>query len=88
MTPLRQPMIAALQLRGKSERTHQTSVREVRLLAQCYGTSPALLSAQQLHHDVLHRKHGAGLSPRSRRSCSSALRCFHHPPCEAIPSRP
>jgi len=34
MTPLRQQMIAALQLSGKSERTQQSSVREVRLLAQ------------------------------------------------------
>jgi len=34
MTPLRQPMIAALQLGGKSERTQPSYVREVRLLAQ------------------------------------------------------
>ena len=34
MTPLRQQMIAALQLSGKSERTQQSYVREVRLLAQ------------------------------------------------------
>jgi hypothetical protein len=44
MTPLRPQMIAALQRSGKSERTQQTSVREVRLLAQCYRQSPALLS--------------------------------------------
>jgi hypothetical protein len=29
MTPLRQQMIAALQLRGKGERTQQTSVRSI-----------------------------------------------------------
>jgi hypothetical protein len=33
MSPLRQQMIAALHLSGKSERTQESSVREVRLLA-------------------------------------------------------
>ena len=40
MTPLRQHMIAALHLSGKSERTQEAYVREVRLLAQFYHTSP------------------------------------------------
>ena len=78
MTPLRQHMITALQRSGKSERTQQTSVREVRLLAQFYGTSPDLISEPQLPHDVLHRKHGDGLSPSSMRICYSALRFFYH----------
>jgi len=78
MTSLRQHMIAALQRSGKSERTQQTSVREVRLLAQFYSTSPDLLSEPQLQHDVLHRKNGDGLSPSSMRICSSALRFFYH----------
>ena len=39
MTPLRPHMIAALQRSGKRERTPQSSVRAVRLLAQFYGTS-------------------------------------------------
>jgi hypothetical protein len=34
MTPLRQPMIAALHRSGKGERTQHAYVREVRLLAQ------------------------------------------------------
>jgi hypothetical protein len=33
MTPLRQQLIAALQLHGKGERAQQADVREVRLLA-------------------------------------------------------
>jgi integrase/recombinase XerD len=78
MTPLRQHMIAALQRSGKSERTQHSYVREVRLLAQCYGTSPDLISAQQLPHDVLPRKNVAGLSPSSMRICYSALRFFSH----------
>src|SRR2546429_5105736 len=77
MTPLRQHMIAALQRSGKSERTPQTSVREVRLLAQFSSTAPDLISEQPLPHDVLHRKHGDGLSPSSMRICYSALRFFY-----------
>jgi integrase/recombinase XerD len=79
MTPLRQHMITALQLRGTGERTPHASVREVRLLAQSYGTAPALLSAQELQHACLHRHNVAGLAPASRRLCSSGLRCFSPP---------
>jgi len=78
MTPLRQHMIAALQLSGKSERTPQAYVREVRLLAQFYHTSPDFISAQHLHHSLLHRKNVDGLSPSSLRICYSALRFFSH----------
>jgi integrase/recombinase XerD len=78
MTSLRQPMIAALQLSGTSERPQQTSVREVRLLAQCSRPSPALISAQALRPDLLHRKNSDGLSSRARRLCSRGLRCFSH----------
>src|SRR5947209_8133427 len=56
MPPLRQHMIAALQLSGKGERTQPAYVREVRLLAQFYHTSPDRISAQELQHYVLHRK--------------------------------
>ena len=56
MTPLRQQMIAALQLSGKGERTQQSYVREVRLLAQFYRKSPDLISEQELQQYVLHRK--------------------------------
>src|SRR2546422_9396698 len=76
MTPLRQHMIAALQLSGKSERTQQSSVREVRLLAQFSHKAPDLISAQPLQHDLLHRQNVDGLSPRSMRICDSALRFF------------
>jgi hypothetical protein len=42
MSPLRHHMLAALQLSGKGERTHEASVRAVRLLAQFYHTSPTV----------------------------------------------
>ena len=76
MTPLRQQMIAALQLSGKGERTQEAYVREVRLLAQFYGKSPHLLSAPELQHYFLHRKNVDGLAPASMRICSSGIRCF------------
>jgi len=76
MTPLRQHMITALQLSGKGERTQHASVREVRLLAQCYGKSPALLSEQELQRYFLHRKNVDGLAPASMRLCSSGIRFF------------
>src|SRR6266850_1183878 len=69
MTPRRQHMIAALQRSGKSERTQQSSVREVRLLAQCSPTSPDRLSAQELQRSFLHRTNGDA-SPQP--PCASA----------------
>ena len=76
MTPLRQQMIAALQLNGKSERPQQSYVREVRLLAQFYGTSPHLLSASERQQYVLHRKNVDHLAPNSMRLCYSGIRFF------------
>jgi integrase len=76
MTPLRQHMIAALQLSGKGERTQQASVREVRLLAQFYHTSPDRISEQELPHSFLHRKNVDGRAPASMRICYSGMRFF------------
>ena len=77
MTPLRQQMIAALQLSGKGERTQQSYVREVRLLAQFYGTSPHLLSKQELQPYFLHCTNVDGLAPASMRIGSSGIRFFY-----------
>ena len=76
MTPLRQHMMAALHLSGKGERTQQASVREVRLLAQFYHTSPDRLSEQELQRYSLHRKNVDGLAPASMRICYSGIRFF------------
>jgi integrase/recombinase XerD len=77
MTPLRQQMIAALQLSGKSERTQQSYVREVHLLAQFYHTSPDRISEQELQRYFLHRKNIDGLAPASMRICYSGIRFFY-----------
>ena len=76
MTPLRQHMLAALQRSGKGERTQAFYVREVRLLAQFYHTSPDRISEQELQHYCLHRQNGDGLAPASLRLCSSGIRFF------------
>ena len=88
MTPRRQHMIAALQRSGKSERTQQSSVREVRLLAQCSPTSPDRLSAQELQRSFLHRTNGDA-SPQppcasATVACASSLSLSSHAP--GVPS--
>jgi integrase/recombinase XerD len=76
MSPLRQHMLAALHLSGKGERTQEAYVRAVRLLAQCYHTSPDRISEPELQRDFLHRKNVDNLAPASMRLCSSGIRCF------------
>src|SRR6266446_165069 len=76
MTPLRQHMIAALQISGKGERTQESYIREVRLLAQFYHKSPDRISEQELQHSFLHRKNVDHLAPASLRICYSGIRFF------------
>ena len=77
MSPLRQQMIAALHLSGKGERTQESYVREVRLLAQFYHKSPDHISEQELQAYFLHRKNVDGLAPASMRICYSGIRFFY-----------
>jgi site-specific recombinase XerD len=70
-------MIAALHLSGKSERTQESYVREVRLLAQFYHTSPDRITEQELQRYFLHRKNVDGLAPASMRICYSGIRFFY-----------
>jgi integrase/recombinase XerD len=70
-------MLAALQLSGKGERTQASYVREVRLLAQFYHTSPDRISEQELQRYFLHRKNVDGLAPTSMRICYSGIRFFY-----------
>src|SRR5262252_116197 len=77
MTPLRQQMLAALQLSGKAERTQQAYVREVHLLSRFYDKSPHLISEKELQHYLLHRQSVDGLAPASMRICYSGIRFFY-----------
>jgi integrase/recombinase XerD len=77
MSLLRQHMIAALHLSGKSERTQASYVREVRLLAQFYRTSPDRIAEQERQRYFLHRKNVDGLAPASMRIGYSGIRFFY-----------
>ena len=48
MTPLRQRMLDALVLRGRSQRTQEAYVEAVARLALHYRRSPDVLSAEQV----------------------------------------
>jgi integrase/recombinase XerD len=79
MSPRRQHRIAALHLSGQSERTQASSVRAVRLRAQCSHPSPDRLSAQELQRSCLHSQNVDGLAPAAMRICSSGMRfCSQH----------
>ena len=54
MTPLRQKMIEAMQVRGFSIRTHQSYLGAVSDLAKDYGRSPELLSREELQAYCLY----------------------------------
>jgi integrase/recombinase XerD len=54
MTPLRQRMLDALELRGMSARTCQSYIEAVARLARHYGRSPDVLQAQEVQQYLLH----------------------------------
>jgi len=54
MTQLRQRMIECLQLRGLSERTQESYVQAVRLLAEHYHKSPDLISEEFIRRFLQH----------------------------------
>lgn len=54
ISPLRQRMLDALQLRGMAPRTQQSYLDAVGRLARHYGRSPALLSAEEVQAYLLH----------------------------------
>ena len=55
MTPLRQRMLDALQVRGMAERTQQAYIDAVARLARHYRRSPDGLSADEVQSYLLHR---------------------------------
>ena len=67
MTPLRQQMVAALELNGKSPATVEAYVREVALVAKFYRKRPDLISEAELVRYLLYRKNVNKLAPTSMR---------------------
>ena len=77
MTPLRQQMVAALELNGKSPTTVEAYVREVALVSKFYHKRPDRISEEDLVRYLLHRKNTDKLAPTSMRICYSGLRFFY-----------
>jgi len=63
MTPLRQRMVAGLQLCGLSEKTQESYVRAVRQLAEHQGKSPDCIGEEELRLYLLYLKNDEQVSP-------------------------
>lgn len=77
MTPLRQKMIEAMQVRGFSVRTHQSYLYAVGELAKHYGRSPEQLSRDELQAYFLYLVKDRGLSGASCRVYLNAVRFLY-----------
>jgi site-specific recombinase XerD len=67
-------MIEAMQLRGLAERTQQSYLGAVRQLAVYYGTSPDLLTEEQLRQYFLYLRNDKHLAPNTTNTVLHALR--------------
>ena len=77
MTPLRQKMIDAMQMRGFSVRTHQSYLAAVSALAKYYGRSPEALSRDELQAYFLHLVKDRQLSGASCRLHLNGIRLLY-----------
>lgn len=77
MTPLRQKMIEAMQLRGFSVRTHQSYLYAVSDLAKYYRRSPEGLSREELQAHFLYLVKERGLSAASCRLFLNGIRFLY-----------
>lgn len=78
MTPLRQRMIDAMQLRGLAARTQHAYVAAVVGLARYYGISPDRLDSQRVQAYLLHLVRERGLSRSSVNQAGCAFRFLYH----------
>ncbi|GMQ89584.1 MAG: site-specific integrase [Gammaproteobacteria bacterium] len=77
MTPLRQKMIDAMQVRGFSARTHQSYLSAVSALAQYYHRTPERLSVDEIQAYFLYLVKERGLSGASCRLYLNAIRFLY-----------
>ena len=77
MTPLRQKMMDAMQVRGFSARTHQSYLSAVSALAQYYHRSPDRLSVDELQAYFLYLVKERGLSGASCRLYLNGIRFLY-----------
>lgn len=78
MTPLRQRMIDAMQLRGLAARTQQAYVSAVAGLARHYGRSPEQLDGPQVQAYLLHLVRQRHLSRSSVNQAGCAFRFLYY----------
>jgi integrase/recombinase XerD len=77
MTPLRQKMIDAMQMRGMSPRTHRSYLSAVTDLAKYYHRSPDQMSGEELQAFFLYLVKERGFSSSSCRVYLNGLRFFY-----------
>ena len=77
MTPLRQTMLDAMQLRGLAMRTQELYVEAVSRLARHYGYSPAQFSAQQVQGYLLYLLRERNLARSSVNQYGCAFRFLY-----------
>ena len=78
MTPLRQRMIDAMQLRGLAARTQQAYVAAVAGLARHYHCSPEQLNSEQVQAYLLHLVRQRHLARSSVNQAGCAFRFLYH----------
>ncbi|WP_334189438.1 site-specific integrase [Noviherbaspirillum sp.] len=78
MSPLRQQMIADMQLRGLAPRTQKAYLAVVEQLAGYYHQSPAYLTQNQIHCYLLHLIEERKLAWSSTNQAACALRFLYH----------
>ena len=77
MTPLRQRMIEAMQLRGLSERTQESYLGTVQQLAIHYGKSPDLLTEEELRQYFLFLCNEKHLAPNTTNVALNGIKFFY-----------
>ena len=78
MTPLRQRMIAAMQIRNFTTNTQAAYLQQIVLLARYYHQSPEALGPQQIQAYQLYLTNERKLAPGSLCTIAAALRFLYH----------
>ena len=78
MTPLRQRMIAAMQIRNFTANTQAAYLQQIVLLARYYHQSPEALGPQQIQAYQLYLTNERKLAPGSLCTIAAALRFLYH----------
>jgi integrase/recombinase XerD len=77
MTPLRQRMLEDMQLRGLAARTQESYLGAVQQLALHYGTSPDLLTEEQLRQYFLYLRNEKHVAPNTSNVALNALKFLY-----------